>query len=267
MNTGNQSGPDVIYIGMRMMIATAVGAAVVALSAGCQNPTTPAAAPSSAASVSPQTPTPAPSAQEKWSGTVFAYRVGEDNHVDVYALDGANRKLVASTPAGKDSCAFNSVSVSPDGRMIAWVNTGRERLDGDLFLGTLGGAPAKKVAAGIVCGGTGAVWAPDSRALLVNKRTGNQVADGRIDAATGVFTAGKDPGRIWSPGGAFVARTDLDKGTITIAKADGSVVRTVTYKPTWAECEGWRAQTLSADGRYLSVGYAACDPSRLLSVD
>lgn len=244
------------------MIAAAVGAAVVALSAGCQNSAATSSAAPDAASGAAQSASPA---AVKWSGTLFAFQAGSDNHVDVYALAGSERKLVASTPAGKDSCARNSVTVSPDGKKVAWVNTGLERLDGDLFLGTLGGAPAKKVAGHILCGGTGPTWTPDSRSLLVTQRDGDRLTTGRIAADSGAFAPGADPGRVWSADGAFVARKD--KSTVTIAKADGTVVRTVNYKPDWAECEGWLPQTLSADGRYLTAGYAACDPSRMLSVE
>lgn len=246
------------------MIAATIGVAVVALSTGCQTqkPSTPAPAASGiASSTAPST------AAAKWSGTVYAFRTGQDNHVDVYALDGASRKLIASTPPGADSCAPISVSVSPDGKMIAWVNTGRERLDGDLFLGTLGGAPAKKVAAHIVCGGTGPTWAPDSQSMQVTQRTGDKLQNGRIDAATGAFTAAEFPGRVWSPSGALVAYSDAKHTSITVAKADGTIVRTVGYQPDWADCVGWLPQTLSEDGHYLSVGHAACDPSRMLSVE
>lgn len=254
------------------MIAAAVSAAVVIFSAGCQSQKPDAhAAPvapvvSASATRTASNPTPAPA--RTWSGTLFGFRYDKSGKVYVYAVDGASRKLLASLPVDERGCVMGSVSVSLDGKRISYVTNGTERFDGDLFTGIIGGGPAKKIAAHVVCAGAGPVWDPDSSRLWVTRHQGEDAKDGFIDVSTGVFTAATIPvRRVWSPSGALQAYADATHEKITVAKADGTVVRTVRYKPDWAECEGWMPQTLSEDGRYLSVGQSACDPSRMLSAE
>jgi hypothetical protein len=165
-----------------------------------------------------------------------------------------------------DACPWQSVTVSPDGRQVAWV-VGADGLSGggDLMIAdTRGGTPQKR-GSRVLCLGTGnVVWSPDSTRLYVGKFD-NAGTVGTVDAGSGKFSPMER--EAWKEAQTLATgpfRGVLLDGRLTVTKADGTAPRSVPYVTE----HGLDAVVLgvSHDGRYAAVSTEAGDPSRRLYV-
>ncbi|MFC7247372.1 TolB family protein [Catellatospora aurea] len=165
-----------------------------------------------------------------------------------------------------DACPWQSVTVSPDGRRVAWV-VGADGVSsgGDLMIAdTRGGTPQKR-GSGVLCLGTGnVVWSPDSTRLYVGKLD-NAGTVGVVDAGSGKFSPMER--EAWKEAQSLATgpfRGVLGDGRLTVTKADGTAPRSVPYETE----HGLSAVVLgvSHDGRYAAVSTEAGDPSRRLYV-
>ncbi|BCJ71733.1 hypothetical protein CS0771_12770 [Catellatospora sp. IY07-71] len=261
------------------LLAGAAGVALAVVDRGGSAPVAPGASASVTASPSLAPSPSAPPAAAFEPGTVYFVNGARSAKVDVYRLDigdcdlslplkcGSTATEVRTIVQGGDSCSSNSVVVSPDGRHLAWVN-GDENgtgggLVGNLIIADLAGGNPRQVEPNVICGGGRAlVWSADSASIHVRKM--DDTAQGTVDAASGRYTA--QPREQWEEAVATALgfRGTIGGGKLTVAKADGSDSRSISY----TDPNGMDAIVVgvSADGRYAAAGVGSGDPSRQLGV-
>ncbi|TYB36915.1 hypothetical protein FXF50_17970 [Micromonospora sp. AP08] len=248
---------------LRQAVALAAAAlATVGLSACGGDKTAPAAAPTSAApaAVPSAAPVSNSDAATRLAGTRY-YLGLTDRQATIHAVKGDSDQVTARIPL--DSCARNTVTISPDGKRLAWVRGA----DGDWQSGTLvtsgiDGTRQRTLATDVNCLGPRALAWKGSDLLMVGKKSGQSVL---FDVAAGKPVQG-DPGeetsRCWSADGRWLAAEDDQLKPFV---SDGTQSRQYSYTPPKEEAahwDGWQAQSVSMDGRYVSVGWTGTDPSR-----
>lgn len=220
------------------------------------HPAPPDPTPSTAATTGPTPSTPPASTL---SGTVY-YLMRQGEVETVYSLrDGRTTKHL-SVPA--NSCASNSLSLSPDGRLVAWIAGDNGNDYGDLTVASIDGARTRVIRKDVYCLGAFPAWSADSRQLWVILSSNG--AKGTIDVDSQKFTPVPDDVfaryGAWSPNGAFQAYRDGNK--IVVATSNGNVVR-MTEHDAESPTGGFTVQGVSDDGRYVVVGQLGSDPSRV----
>lgn len=198
-------------------------------------------------------------ARKASSGTLY-YQVHQGGKTYVYSLRGATVTRHLAVPS--DTCAVNSLSVSPDGRRVAWVS-GDDQNGGKLTVANLDGSHRKTLPQQVYCLGNFPAWT-DSRHMKVGLAPSGTA--GLLDLASGRFTA--QPGEqfqqgvIRSANGAYQAYRWEDR--IVVRTAKGALVRQVWHG---AETEQglFTVTGVSDDGRYVAVGPEATDPSRIIA--
>ncbi|MGR6316403.1 hypothetical protein Q2K19_11050 [Micromonospora soli] len=257
-----------------VMVAAATGTAL-AIRPNGQAPLPQPAGPSTTVTVPPVevTPTPDPSASAEptnspvkpasvLGGTRY-YLETTSTKVRIHAVRGGSDRVVHQIPIEKSyGCEASTLTVSPDGRRVAWV---QDSTDGDqsgvLLAGMLGEPESTRLLDDVNCLGPRALVWQGSDLLMVRKKSGQSVL---FDVAANKRVNG-DPGqetdRCWSADGRWLAAVAEGKPYV----ADETQGRPYSYTPPKAEAEhwgGWQARSVSMDGRYVSVGWVGTDPQR-----
>ncbi|MFC4149212.1 hypothetical protein ACFO0M_23420 [Micromonospora mangrovi] len=224
---------------------------------------TPAPKPSRAPSPAPESPSAGAgeSAPAVLDGTRYYLEfTGSEARIH---LVRPGRHEVNMLPLGNDTCMANSMTISPDGKRLAWVKDGSTTgWSGALVTSRIDGTRQRTVATGISCLGSRALVWKGGDLLMAQKGKVSVL----VDMAAGKPVNG-DPGqetdRCWSPDGKWLASLDAESGQHQVT--DEGVLRQYTYTPPAAEAEGrdgWAARSVSIDGRYVAVGWKGTDPSR-----
>ncbi|MFG2037953.1 hypothetical protein [Dactylosporangium sp. NPDC048998] len=200
----------------------------------------------------------APANPQVLAGTRY-YLGSKGGELQIHAVRGDTDQVTARIPDDSARCVSNSITVSPDGRRLAWVQ-GPET-DGTLMTASVDGSSRQTVAKGVVCLGTTAlVWRGGDR-LMVQKNDGTHPI---LDLPTGGSSTGSDSSETfeaWSADGRWSAGRITDKRTVT----NGQDRHYYTYTPPKAEADhwdGWAARSVSMDGRYVSIGWIGTDAAR-----
>ncbi|MFD2766247.1 PD40 domain-containing protein [Micromonospora eburnea] len=217
------------------------------------------------------TPTPDPSASASVGATstkpAFAltgtryYLETTSTQALIHAVRSGSDEVVRRVRFSTDGCAGNTITVSPDGKRVAWVQDSTDGGNtGVLMAGTVGKQEATRLLDGVDClGSNPLVWRGSD--LLMVSRGGVSVL---FDVAARKRVNG-DPGqetlRCWSADGRWLAAVSDGKPYVT----DETQLHQYTYTPPKGEAvkwDGWRVRSVSMDGRYVSVGWIGTDPSR-----
>ncbi|MGR6316405.1 hypothetical protein Q2K19_11040 [Micromonospora soli] len=243
------------------MALSAAALAMVGLTACGGGKTTPTSdAPTAVATAAPVS-NPAASAAVL-PGTRY-YLEKTSNNYRIHAVRGSSDVVVHELPFVTYGCEANTLTVSPDGKRVAWVQDSTDgNVSGVLMAGTIGKPGATRLLDDVSCLDSRALVWQGGDLLMVHKKTRESVlfdvaANKRVDG-----DPGQETDRCWSVDGRWLAAMDdRHKPYVT----DGTQSRHYSYTPRKEEAAhwgGWRAQSVSMDGRYVSVGWDGTDPSR-----
>ncbi|SCL39462.1 hypothetical protein [Micromonospora aurantiaca (nom. illeg.)] len=158
-------------------------------------------------------------------------------------------------------CESNTVSVSPDGKRVVWVQDSTDNASGVLLIATVGDKGATTLAEGISCFGARPMrWKGDDQ-LMVQRKNGQSVLYDVVANKQVVGDPGQETKRCWSADGTWLAAESDGKPYVS----DTTDLRQYTYTPPQQEAakwDGWEARSVSTDGRYVAVGWIGTDPSR-----
>ncbi|WP_433211430.1 hypothetical protein ACQP00_50495 [Dactylosporangium sp. CS-047395] len=202
---------------------------------------------------------PAANAPAVLTGTRW-YLSEAQNNVTIHAVKGAQDTVVARIAEDAAGCVRNTVKVSPDGKRIAWVQgaAGDTSGLGTLMTSAIDGTGKKTLGTAILCLGTNAIRWSGADKLVVRKGEPQQVVDVRTGTAT---TLDQREFQAASPDGSWGARQVNDERTV----GNGQQTRAYHYTPDPVQAEhhdGWEANGVSKDGRYITLGWKGTDPSR-----
>ncbi|MGW5670193.1 hypothetical protein [Micromonospora sp. NPDC003776] len=259
-----------------VLVAVATGTALAIRPNGQANLPAPATSVTSSAPPVEVTPTPDPSASASAStshstpparpavlGGTRYYLELTDSGARIHVVQ-TGRHEVNVVSLGKDNCIANSITISPDGKRLAWVQGGTtDGMNGTLVTSRIDGTRRRTVATGIICLGPRPLVWQGGDLLMANTGTRSVLMD---------MVAGKphngDPGletdRCWSADGKWLASTDSDTGKHWVTGK--GEVRQYTYTPPKDEAanhDGWQPRSVSVDGRYVAIGWNGTDPSRV----
>ncbi|MEU1395348.1 hypothetical protein ABZ403_04660 [Micromonospora zamorensis] len=253
-----------------VLIAAATGTAFALRPNGQAPPPLPAG-PSVTSTWPPVEPTPAPSDSASPTNSVKPASVlaGTRYYLEttataarIHAVRGSTDQVVHQVAYATYGCEWNTITISPDGRRVAWVQDSTDGgTSGELLATTIGNKGATRLLDDVNClGPRPLVWQGDNL-LMVQKKSRQSVL---FDLAANKQVNG-DPGqetdRCWSADGGWLAAMTEDQPYVT----DGTQSRKYSYTPPQKEAEhwgGWRAQSVSMDGHYVAVGWVGTDPSR-----
>ncbi|MFE9689875.1 hypothetical protein [Micromonospora sp. NPDC005806] len=242
------------------MALSAAALAVVGLTACAGGKTTPTAVPTSAA-VATAAPVSNPAAPAAVLPGTRYYLEKTSTRYRIHAVRGSSDEVVHELSFVTYGCAANTLTVSPDGKRVAWVQDSDGNASGVLLVGTIGKPGATRLLDDVNCLDPRALVWKGGDLLMVHKKSRESVL---VDVAANKRVDG-DPGeemdRCWSADGRWLAAVAEGKPYV----ADGTRLRRYTYTPPKDEAAhwgGWRAQSVSMDGRYVSVGWDGTDPSR-----
>ncbi|TYB36914.1 hypothetical protein FXF50_17965 [Micromonospora sp. AP08] len=191
------------------------------------------------------------------------YLENTSSKIRIHAVRDDSDRVVHQLPIDLPySCEASTLTVSPDGKRLAWVQDSTDgNASGILLAGTPGEPGATTLLEDVNCLGPRALVWQGSDLLMVGKKSGQSVL---FDVAANKRVNG-DPGqetdRCWSADGRWLAAVADGKPYVT----DGTQSRQYTYTPPQDEAAhwgGWQARSVSLDGRYVSVGWVGTDPSR-----
>ncbi|MFI5913701.1 hypothetical protein [Dactylosporangium sp. NPDC051541] len=195
------------------------------------------------------------------AGTRWYLRGGE-----IHAVSRGKDVVKARIPIDEndeDHCVAQTVTISPTGKRIAWAEGGGNAYSGTLKVATADGKNVQTLSAGAICLGASALrWKGDDQLYFGGEDGGNYLAN--IPAGTKTKVPEGEQFDAASADGKWTAKQVGSQRLVT----DGQQKRVYTYKPPAVEAEhhdGWGARGVSADGRYISVGWFGTDPSRALS--
>ncbi|ABP55591.1 hypothetical protein [Salinispora tropica] len=216
-------------------------------------------------SPSPSLSSSPPAEQPGLPGTRYYLSFGDE--ATVHAVQGDAHNVVTRFPLSDDDlCPGNTLTVSPDGRWVAYVKgSSTDRHSGELLVGALGEPGERPVMTSVLSD----VNCLGSRALLWNGNDllGVRLADTRfvlLDVAAKEPVAGSprmENVEGWSADGRWLAAQEDGTRYVT----DGQQVRKYDYTPPADEAlkwDGWAVRSISTDGRYVAVGWHGTDPSR-----
>ncbi len=206
----------------------AIGAALIAAAArsGCGGGTPGGGTPteSPAASISPDDAlgTASPSAPAEpaaqLDGTVFMLAIGSTNGAIHYLYKTGVLTLVHPDTS---FAFFQSVTMSPNGKRIAYIDADGASAPGPMIVQTEYGGPPTTIGPSTINNGYLPQWAPDSNSMIVAYGSGSY---GRLNVTTGTLTP------ITSASGCCFGRFSPDQNyailqngtTISVVNADGS---------------------------------------------
>lgn len=268
----------VLTSALSLVLLGSAGVTAVAMTGGGTEPDT-----ATTPSVSAAPPSPSASAGPAVTGAYYFMRQVGTTKLELHVLHESypcgtpepgtcepvtrTEKLRTITHPADDLCPWQTVTVSPDGRQVAWVVEAGDPSgsSGDLMIADVSGGTPQKRGSQVLCLGTGSVvWSPDSTRLYVGKMD-NAGTVGVVEASSGKFSAMER--EVWKEAHALATgpfRGTVGQGRLTVTKADGTAPRSVPYETE----HGTDALVLgvSHDGRYAAVSTEAGDPSRRLYV-
>lgn len=236
-----------------VLASTAIVAAIAAVSSVAW-----AALPQRGGPVQPATSPSATVTTEVTNVPETLFYVARDDKFHLFALNGTKASEVLSPKTG--GCGL---SVSPNGKRVAWTTGDGSGPGGDLIVSSIDGSGQRSVLSGVNCsGGDAPFWLPDSGHILVSKEdSGTRVL---VDVNNGTVQdtpLGDVQGYVaWSRNGEYVAYTEDDK--IVVARPDGSVVRRVAHNDEMPS-EGFSVQGVSDDGTVAVLGMLNSDPTQI----
>ncbi|WP_319460607.1 hypothetical protein [Micromonospora sp. RTP1Z1] len=259
-----------------VMIAAATGTALAIRPDG-RAPVPQPASPSTTVSTPPVevTPTPHPSASAEptnsptkpasvLDGTRYYLEITSTKS-RIHAVRGSSDQVVHQIPSAPTGCESNTLTISPDGKRVAWV----QGADGDwqsgvLLTSVIGEPGATRLLDDVNCLGSRPLVWKGGDLLMVHKKTRESVL---FDLAANKRVNG-DPGqessRCWSADGTWLAASDESEQYKPFV-TDGTQSRQYSYTPPKDEAAhwgGWEARSVSMDGRYVAVGWQPTDVSR-----
>ncbi|PWU52246.1 hypothetical protein DLJ46_03520 [Micromonospora globispora] len=275
-------------LGIQRAVATSAAAVVLlAAAAGTtlavrpngQAPTPAPAGPSITSSPSPVevTPIPEPSASGPTEPTIQPstspaqpssalagtryYLELADREAVIHAVRGDSDDVGARIPLAPDRCVANTITVSPDGKRLAWVQDTTDGMTGTLMTASTDGSGKRKLLTGVLCLGSNAlVWQGGDR-LMVQEGVVRSVLIDMVAGKPFDGDPGQETNRCWSADGRWLAAVSEGKPYV----ADENQLHSYHYDPpkdqAW-KWDGWRARSVSMDGRYVSIGWVGTDPSR-----
>ena len=222
---------------------------------------TPAAAPSGPESSAP-TSAPAPAVTGNIDGTLFFLGVGQAG--GIYYLHNNTLTLAISDPSFG---FYQSATMSPDGKKLAWVLADMAGATGQLKVQTFGG--------GMVVLGPSTIsntytpqWSADSSSVIVGYGSGSW---GRLNVTTGVMTPMPSASGccfgVFSPDGAYAILRNGVTNSVVHANGSGPVPIVTPSGQVYS-----RIQSLSPDGRHViallrSAGSPGGDAGRALGAN
>ncbi|WP_431874156.1 TolB family protein [Micromonospora marina] len=263
-------------LGTQRAVATSVAALVVLAAATGTvlairpNSQAPAPAGPSVTVAPPVEPSPTPSAgastatgqaQSALAGTRY-YLEQTSTRSRIHEVRGMRDQVVHEVVHKAASrCEANTVSISPDGKRVVWVQDSTDNASGVLLIADVGEEGATTLAEGINCLGARPLrWKGDD--LLMVQRKNRQSVLYDVTANKQVMgDPGQETRRCWSADGSWLAAESDGKPYVS----DTTDLRQYTYDPPEQEAakwDGWEARSVSADGRYVAVGWLGTDPSR-----
>ncbi|MFF0123847.1 hypothetical protein ACFYP0_32065 [Micromonospora arida] len=179
----------------------------------------------------------------------------------VHAVQGGADRTVARIPLGGEPCVGNSITVSPDGQRLAWVEDADTAGFGALMTAAIDGTRKRKLATKVGCLGSRAlVWMGSDR-LMVRQDDGASVLMNAVTGRPVDGDRGEETDPCWSADGRFLAAMDESGPFVS---GPGSR-RPYHYEPPSEDADkydGWSVRSVSLDGRYVAVGWKGTDPSR-----
>ncbi|MEV4413536.1 hypothetical protein [Catellatospora sp. NPDC049609] len=183
---------------------------------------------------------------------VTYYQAYDEKAMATTVLRLENGKAVkVATIASPTSGVPNSLALSPNGNLLAWVQApGGGK--GDLFVSGVDGGGRHKVTGGVRDAGWAVRWSVDSRSVSTSV--------GIVDVNSGKVTKGRLTAQ--SRGGEFGAFADGKE--VVVVDGAGRQLRRVPFATACEQCAGGRPAvvSVSVDGRYVSVANAPTDGSR-----
>ncbi|MFJ8581437.1 hypothetical protein [Micromonospora sp. NPDC093277] len=184
-----------------------------------------------------------------------------DKDAVIHAVRGTADQVATRVSLDTEVCVRNTITVSPDGKRVAWVQDSADSgMTGVLMAGTVGKQGATRLLDGVDCLGSNPLVWRGSDLLMVSRGAVSVLYDvaakKRVDGDPGQETL-----RCWSADGRWLAAVSDGKPYV----ADGTQLHQYAYTPPKGEAikwDGWRARGVSMDGRYVSVGWIGTDPSR-----
>ncbi|RQX19586.1 hypothetical protein DDE19_03565 [Micromonospora ureilytica] len=200
------------------------------------------------------------SAAKELTGTLY-YLGRTSTDAVVHAVQGGADRTVARVPLGGEPCVGNSITVSPNGQRLAWVEDADAAGFGALMIAAIDGTHKRKLAAEVGClGSTALVWMGSDR-LVFRQTDGASVLMNVVSAKRVDGDRGQETDRCWSADGRYLAAQDASGPFVS---GPGSR-RLYNYEPPSEDADkydGWSARSVSMDGRFVAVGWKGTDPSR-----
>jgi hypothetical protein len=171
--------------------------------------------------------------------------------------DGVDQAATLGPEVSITNCSANIPALSPDGTTVAMAAGGVERpgegwVDGAaLYVTDVTTGTSRRLVEGIECGA--AIWSADSSRLLVQTSSGCHW----VDVATGVATAYEHEACTYvafAPTGGGWSRFP------NVYTPAGAVATTLPRPPDFPQGPPVTTQAISADGRYVALGYGSTDP-------
>ncbi|WP_018785601.1 hypothetical protein [Micromonospora sp. CNB394] len=158
-------------------------------------------------------------------------------------------------------CEANTVSISPDGTRVVWVQDSTDNANGVLLIADVGDEEATTLAEGISCLGARPLrWKGDDQLMVQRKNRQSVLYDVAANKQV-MGDPGQETNRCWSADGTWLAAESDGKPYVS----DTTDLRQYTFTPPEQEAakwDGWEARSVSTDGRYVAVGWIGTDPSR-----
>ncbi|QLQ38604.1 hypothetical protein [Micromonospora robiginosa] len=257
--------------GLRTAVTLAATALLVAGVGACgEGGTTPApASPQSSGTTAVVTPAAAPATRAGSSaalpGTRYYLAFGEQA-AEVHVVRGDSDRVSTTVPYGGGECVRNTITISPYGERLAWVEGKAGAEAGTLVTALVDGTGRATIAkrapysGRIVClGDQPLVWNTNDRLLV--QQEGHSAL---LDLATrrpAAGDAGNETLKWWTPDGRNWAAVSEGRPYAT-NNGRTTFYRFTPPKAEAARHDGWRVRSVSPDGRYVAVGWLNTDTSR-----
>ncbi|WP_018785600.1 hypothetical protein [Micromonospora sp. CNB394] len=255
--------------GLRTVVALAAAAFVATGVSACGDggttPSAPAAGQSSAAAPSSAAPSPSDASSAALPGTRYYLSFGEQA-AEVHVVKGGTDRVSASVPYGGGDCVRNTITISPYGERLAWVEGAAGAEAGKLVTTLIDGSDRVTIAeespfsGKAPCSGDDPlVWNTNDRLLV--QQDGHMAL---IDLSTrkpADGDAGNETLKWWTPDGRNWAAVSEGRPYAT----NNRKLTFYSYTPPKADTsgyDGWRVRSVSADGRFVAVGWINKDETR-----
>ncbi|MBM0229112.1 MULTISPECIES: hypothetical protein [Micromonospora] len=253
----------------RAVALSAAALAMMAPSACGEGRNAPAASASASAAPSAIT-TAAPVSNSDASTAALTgtrYYLGmTDREAVIHAVRGDADRVTARIPLGSGDCVRNTITISPYGERLAWVEGGVSQSAGTLVTSRVDGSQKRTVGRKVpfsgkadCLGSNPLVW--NTNDLLMVQQNGHPVLIDVPDNKPADGDAGNETLKWWSANGRRWAA--VSEGRPYAATESGpNFYRYTPPKAEAAHHDGWRVRSVSMDGRYVAVGWMNTDPSR-----